>query len=76
MNVSNAVLCRSISNAKVTFKCTFNLIKECTKTDLLAEVAFGLNNNSGVKLTAVPEVYTDRMRYVYKDYRLYSFFAA
>ena len=30
MSVNTEVLCVSISNAKVTFKCTFNLIKECT----------------------------------------------
>ena len=75
MNVSTAVLCGSISIAKITFKCTFNLIKECTKPDLPAELGFRLNGNSSVNLTVLP-VYTDRMRRVYKYYKLYTFVAA
>ena len=44
--------------------------------ELPAELKYRLNNNYDVKLTAVPEVLSDRMRYEYKDYKLYAFFDA
>ena len=33
-------------------------------------------NNSDVNLIAIPEVYLDRMRSKYRDYKLYTFFVA
>ena len=44
--------------------------KDYAKIDLLAEFGFRINNDSRVKL--VPEVYTDRMRFVYKGYSFVS----
>ena len=46
--------------------------KEYTKTYLPVELGFRLHNDSKMKLTMVLEVYTDRMRYVYKDYSFVS----
>ena len=47
--------------------------KEFTKAQLPAELRFRLHNNSKVKMTAVIEVCTDRMRYVHKDYNFVQF---
>ena len=46
--------------------------KEFTKTELLAEVAIRLLKVSGVILTAIPDVDTNRMRSMYKYYSFVS----
>ena len=61
-DVCIASLSRSILDAQFTIKCT----EKKKKTDLPADLGYRLHNSSGVNLTAVPEVYTDRMRSVYK----------
>ena len=70
--------CQYCSVVWIEIECTsyIQMHKENTMTDLPAELGFRLNNDSRVKSTAVSEVYTDRMRYVYKDYRFFTFFVA
>ena len=54
----------------IDIECTIytQMHKKYTKADVLAKIGFRLHNNSLVNLRTVPEVYTNRMRSMYKDY--------
>ena len=57
---------------KLYSKYIFNLIMEFTKTNLPTKLGFILENLK-VKLTAIPEVYTNQIRLLFKNYKLYTF---